>query len=431
MSRTLILSYFYAPMISARAFRWSALAERWAGQGHQVDVIAGLESNLSPQERLNGVNVYRVNSPLHQIMSRSAGPSGAAAAQTKTSRLSLRRRLVTTAYFLWTHLYWPDAGFLWYRPALRQALQLIAAHDYDALISVSPFFTAHLAAARLGHRGILCWLADFGDPFSLQDIQPHNNTRLYGSLNRWVERRVLGGPDVITVTTEPTARLYSTHFPEIAHKIRVIPPLLSMSPAPQRHGSQSMEYSRIKLLFAGAFYPQTRPPDFLLKLFAGLLHDPALAGRLELHLYGDTGTVRASFGPYVDLIERGKIVLHGMVPREEVSAAMDEAAVLVNLGNKTAYQLPSKVVEYASTGKPVLNLIQVEDDSSKAVYQSYPAALTLLDQGGALDDQVGALRQWLTDLPPRVDAAFLREWLAAYQLDAIAQAYDDIMERRG
>jgi glycosyltransferase involved in cell wall biosynthesis len=61
---------------------------------------------------------------------------------------------------------------------------------------------------------------------------------------------------------------------------------------------------------------------------------------------------------------------------------MYDADVLVNLGNDTPYQLPSKVVEYLAAGKPVLNIASRPDDSPAAFFSQYGIALCLLGGSG-------------------------------------------------
>ena len=48
------------------------------------------------------------------------------------------------------------------------------------------------------------------------------------------------------------------------------------------------------------------------------------------------------------------------------------ANYLVNIGNKTPYQVPSKIIEYMSSGKPIINIEQCDFDTSSRVLQNYP-----------------------------------------------------------
>jgi glycosyltransferase involved in cell wall biosynthesis len=421
----LIIIYSYKPALSARAFRWAALAEQWASQGHHIDVLAASQPGMPPAEQLDGVHVHRVNNPLLNLLFNRM-PANSPISSLDASRYwgLLQRISLRGLRTIWRMIYWPDAGLLWYIPALRKARTLMGQHHYDAVITVSPFFTSHLIGEQLQTDQ---WLADYGDPFSFQDIEPHNNWKLYRRLNRAVERRIFRKVDAISVTTESTRDIYTAQFPESAGKITVIPPLLSIPDLPE---IASPADERIRLLFAGMLYPHTRRPDHLLKLFDALMQRPDLAQHLELHFIGETGLVTDSFAPYQHLIDDGRIVLHGVVPREQVHEHTQRASILVNIGNRTAYQLPSKVIEYAATGKPVLNLMQIDSDSSSSVYATYPAALNLFVSDDApFEPQLQALTAWIDQLPPPVDPDYLRGWLARFQLSEIAAAYERLLSK--
>lgn len=71
-----------------------------------------------------------------------------------------------------------------------------------------------------------------------------------------------------------------------------------------------------------------------------------------------------------------------------------KADLLLNIGNKVTNQLPSKVLEYISTGKPIINFYKSEACPAKALLQN-AVALNISEQGD-LDAQVAALRAFVT-----------------------------------
>jgi glycosyltransferase involved in cell wall biosynthesis len=415
--QVLILSYFYAPMINPRAFRWHALASHWAKNGYHVQVVAGWEPGLAENETLDGVNIWRVNHALLRrflpvnTQSQTNPPSNLPTSQRPTFALRLARWAFNTFYF-------PDAVFLWQESAFRSALAL---SEPQILISVAPFFSAHCVGLRLKKRWRTCrWIADYGDPFSPQPIETHNNALLYRSLSRSVEERVLSAASAVTLTTTTTRQLYAQAFPAHSAKLRVIPPLFSGeitdSPPTQPH-------TPLRLVYVGKLYGQVRRPNALFDLLRAVVaRTPQLAWRL--HIYGDTSQVTEEIALFAnDLPER--LVLHGVVSRADAAQALAQADVLVNLGNATAHQLPSKVVDYAATGKPVLNLAQVAGDSSALFFAQHAGARTLLLDGSHnLAELAEQFCQFLQTLPSKLTLAERQAWLAQYQLPAIAEQYE-------
>ncbi len=431
--RYLIVTYSYAPMPNARAFRWTALAERWAARGDQVDVVCGWEPGMAHTETRNGVNLHRVNAQWIERLRRRFSnkpaegntPPENALSMSNGTRLKtgLRTVLRWLYYNVYKQLYWPDMAYLWYFPARACARRLMRQTAYDALISVSFQFTAHLVGLRLHHLfPKVCWLVDVGDPFWLAEFDPPNNQVLYGRLNRNIERAVLREARRISVTTELTRDHYIQNFPETAGRITVIPPLLSLA-TPPASAATSRTDDRIRLVFAGMLYATLRRPDHLLRLFADLIKRPG-GDRLELHFWGFLTGVRGDFEPYQALLDR-QIFLHGQVPRDQAAQALRDADILINIGNKVPFQLPSKVVEYVSLNKPILNLATIETDSSSVFFKNYPAALTLFNRDGAdFCTQADQLYEFVMHPPPPLTREAIMTLLAPYQIDAISAAYE-------
>ena len=425
--KILLLSHIYAPDRSPRAYRWAALAEHWAAEGRQVEVIAGWKPGDRRQEERGGVVVHRVGGGLVERLrggllgetSHRAGPAGdAAPAQGK-------RRLARTAKAIYgaslRRLLWPDYAFHWYPAALRAAETRCRAIGFDAVISVSHPFTAHLVGRALKRRRpALRWLADIGDPFSLLVETPLNNGALYRGLNRRAEAAVLRRADAVAVTVERCRAAYAEAFPGSADKIATIPPLLSL---PAAEGDASWVFpAGINLVSVGTLYRALRDPGPLLALFTALRRQRA---DLHLHFFGAIHDCGPCFAPYEAEIGRS-IYLHGTVPRESIPGVMRAADILVNIGNATAHQLPSKLVEYVASARPILNLACVADDTATAFLEGHPAARALRPRTPPDDASIAAALSFIT-VRHAIDDMAMRRFLAPYRVETIASAYDRLL----
>jgi glycosyltransferase involved in cell wall biosynthesis len=320
------------------------------------------------------------------------------------------------------HLYWPDSSFPFYWPARRKALEIARERPPTAIISVSSPFSA-VVVGRAIHRSIpgSRWLIDLGDPFSIQVAAPPNNTALYGRLNRRIERAAFAEADGIALTTPETAARYAEAFPESAGKLHVIPPLLSL---PEGDGGPPLfpRDDAVRLAYVGTLHRHLREPRFLLDLFRALrAYRPSV--RHELHFFGDV----QDFGDDLRM-GGGSVHVHGMVPRETAVRALHDADVLVNIGNATADQLPSKLLDYAASGKPIVNLAVRPDDCSASLLDAYPDRLSLRDDGsGPSPEQVEALARFTASLPRTVPAKSIEAWLEPYRLPRIARQYEALL----
>jgi hypothetical protein len=433
----LIVTHDYPPINSARAIRWSALAEYWAQQGHNVDIISAWQTGFAKEEELNGVGVQRVNAMwLENLRGQLKREKSLRNEKNPTQpgereRPQLRRVLSQIPSWvyqrIYKQLYWPDSAFPWYLPASNLAKTMISSNPPDALITVSPYFTAHCVGYNIQKAfPHLFWLVDIGDPFSFLEVEPANNHKLYRALNHRTEGKILRNANAICVTTLETLNKYIDCFPDCATKIHVVPPLCSFSNLESALPPFFPPDTALRLVYLGRLYKDVRSPDFILRLFTKLL-EKTTSIPLELHFVGDTREVSSSFEPYRQLMGKA-LFLHDPVDPDGVKCIMRDADILVNIGNKTSFQLPSKVVEYATSGKPILNLAQIENDSSSAFFQNYPAALNLL-VGTDLDfeQQVNAFAQFTSNLPPQIDQNTLEEWLSAYQIEAISDGYERLI----
>jgi glycosyltransferase involved in cell wall biosynthesis len=423
--KVLIISFQYWPALNARAFRWTALAEDWARKGRDVHVVCARLPDRPAVEVVNGVKLHRVGNAWIERLRGAGVPI--ANNGTTAKRNAIRRVVTAAARAIWHAIYWPDTSCTWYFAARGKARELVAALAPEAVVSVSPAFTAVAVGRTLaaGKPKRFHWLIDLGDPFSFAEEAPPNNLRLYRRLNVRFERGCFAAADSVSVTTGDTRDRYAALFPESAHKIAVIPPLVALPEA----GSgieNGLRSDRRRLAFLGRLYPTIRRPDFLLALFAAFAEGPG-GERYELHFYGETWECQASFAPYGHMLGRN-LFLHGPVPRDRAASAMRSADFLINIGNDTRYQLPSKIVEYAMTGRPILNLAPRPDDSSARFLEDHPAHLTLTARtGGPTPEDVHRLREFLARKPEEISEATLRAWLAPYTLPEIFARYDALL----
>jgi hypothetical protein len=412
--RILIITHSYTPELTPRAFRWTAIAQSFSRMGHVVDVVCARSPEIPAHEFVGGVEVHRVRDLLIRRPARlSAG---------QARRTPLLYRFVRWVYgHTWRKLYWPDSACGWFFPSVRLASRLLADNRYDWLISVSHPFTGHLVGLVLKRRNPkLRWLVDIGDPFCLMEDPSPNNAALYRRLSLRADHAVLREAEVVSVTTSGTRDAYAGIFPEAAAKIYIVPPMLSL-PTGVSPDSIRQKSTSLRLVYVGTLYRTLRSPAPLLELFERLV---ALlpSNNLELHFLGHINDCADLFSHYEHWVG-SRIFVHGVVSRELAQEHMDAAHILINLGNRSSTQLPSKVIEYVAMGKPILNLVTIREDSSAEVLSTYPAALTVCIDSSAIPDvEVQKIASFVAE-PPEVNASSIRDWLAPYTEQSVSQGY--------
>lgn len=434
--RILVVSHLYLPQSNPRALRWGALAAYWAQCGHTVDVICGAQGEPSEETGIPNLQVWRVGiGPLARLRQHrdhsSANAADALSANSGLRKfLNIKPAVRALAKYVhdctWKHVAWPDSAAAWYFAGRRKAVQLMKQQRYDGLITVSNPFTSHLIGLHLQRRfPQLPWIADISDPFSFLDSAPANNHFLYSKFNQKIEQRVIQRATSVTVTMRSTLEAYDRHFSGVESRFRVAPPVWS----PSRHGSMDQTDPPVgggrRLIYAGSLYPKLRNPRLLLDTFRRLIARRELAD-LELHFFGQINGCDHEFQRHADLIG-SKIHLHSPVPQQTMSEHVRSSFALVNIGNTISYGLPSKVIEYVNSGRPILNFPPQERDTSTEFLADYPAVFNVHPPETVADDQQFEQLVRFLQNPPKVERPTIDQMLSIHRVDAVAEVYEKVL----
>lgn len=100
----------------------------------------------------------------------------------------------------------------------------------------------------------------------------------------------------------------------------------------------------------------------------------------------------------------------GFIEHERVQELLDEADVLLNIGNINTALTPSKLFEYLSYGKPIITTYWSDADTSLPYLGKYPLALRLDERDLDLDKQAAMVECFFDySLGKRVDVMRLAE----------------------
>ena len=130
----------------------------------------------------------------------------------------------------------------------------------------------------------------------------------------------------------------------------------------------------IVLTYVGNFYREIRNPDRMLKILAQLKNDAVI------YLIGDFSGWGNELSDYLgkwNSIFGDKLHIIGRLDRAIAKDYIEQSDILINIGNKTDNQCPSKVLDYISTGKPIIHFKQIDNCSSMIYLEKYPLLLTI------------------------------------------------------
>lgn len=159
----------------------------------------------------------------------------------------------------------------------------------------------------------------------------------------------------------------------------------------------------LSLIYTGSVNQTIRPPAAVLSCLIELAQ--VLPITADFYVAGNAaGDVRAAAKAHPDVIR-----CSGFIAKDMADRAVDEADVLINIGNTNLNQSPSKIFEYLGTGKPILHFAFVDGDEVERLLIDYPLAQTVHLNSGGEAETVSAVKSFLSEnARRRVDADTLR-----------------------
>ena len=348
MSKYLIVTHQFLPHISPRTTRWKLLVDELVLQGHEVTVVTGTKQT-SQDNRIK--TIFVGNSRASNVV---------VSLRNQSNSLSTKKRLKVIFYKLLKKVYrfairnfaWPDYTMFWLLSIFnaRKKLDL----EYDVIISVSLPFSSHIAGYMINKKIGKPWIMDIGDPFTLKKTAPENNSFLYGRLNKFYEKKFYHQASQILFTHEDAMKTHINEFQIQDSKAAVGQPI-SKFQEDLYELSKNYDYGTkdIKFGYFGIFTQGVRTPDNFLESLRKLKD-------YEMHWYinSDSESILKK-----NILDSSKHNYHSQVPRDEALELMTTSFhCLVSVGNLNPNQIPSKVIEYIATGKPVVHFAEIKDD---------------------------------------------------------------------
>tara|TARA_X000000368_G_scaffold71288_1_gene51936 strand:- start:1139 stop:2362 length:1224 start_codon:yes stop_codon:yes gene_type:complete len=346
--KILLVSHQFLPHLSPRTTRWKTLVDKLIEMGNEVTILTG----SYPDETVENYNIlYFGNKKISTTMNSIRKDAN------KTDNPSLKKiiyNLLKKIYrFLFKNFAWPDYAMFWIFTVYKNKTKI--SKDFDSIISVSLPFTSHVCASIIVKELETKWIMDIGDPFSLKVQSPENNKILYSFLNRFIEKKYYNKADKIFFTHQEVLDFHQKKFKIKKSKLKIGHPIFEIL---NENILLSKEYdyneSPINIGYFGIFTDKIREPFNYINKIANQLGD-----EFNHHWY-----INEESKKYFSTFQnQDNHFFEQLVPRDEaIKKMINHFHLLLSIGNTNKYQLPSKVIEYISLGKPVIHFAEIHSD---------------------------------------------------------------------
>ena len=176
--------------------------------------------------------------------------------------------------------------------------------------------------------------------------------------------------------------------------------------------------NKMLFIYAGSFYKTIRNPEYMLNLFNNALDN--LDGTLSLYSFGNCNEI---INKYTSKNKR--IINYGKVPTEKVYEELYKNNFLVAVGNNDNKQVPSKIFEYLSYGKPIIYFYSNSQDINLDVLKKYNLAFCIDQRNSCIESNLSELIRFCKD---NVNEQLIFEEVAEIFKDATPEYTVDIIE---
>ncbi|WP_294819450.1 hypothetical protein [uncultured Flavobacterium sp.] len=347
--KILVVSRSFYPENSPRSFRTTELVKQFARDGHDVTLITFKNDKEHVAfEKEHNVTIKDLGKLKYKAVDIEKGSK-----YVKAFKRVARRVLEMVFEY-------PGIELM---HLVKKALKNES--GYDLMVSIAVPHPVHwgVAAARSkSHPIAKTWIADCGDPYS------GAGKKFLKEKSAYLQKKAINAlkqADYITVPFDGAVNAYDE---SLRNKIVIIPQGFNIEGVDVFKGPVANPVTTLG--YAGSFIPGRRDPRPFI--------DHLLSKGFEFKFVIYTRS-HELFGAYKDIMGT-KLEIKSYIPREELLFELSRMDFLVNFDNRNEIQLPSKLIDYALTTRPILN-IDAYDINEKAVGEffggNYASALAV------------------------------------------------------
>lgn len=330
--KIVIISSEFFPCMKPRGLRTTELAKELVRQGHDVSVYAMLGSyDYTEYSNATGIKINQLGVSRWGVKDCDG-----------ISHANFFRKVIV---HFWGKYFWlPD------RDLIRMVKNAISKEkNVDCLITIAKPHAIHYAASLSDLSAVACWIADCGDPFTLNPFS-HYSTKFVEFEKLWSRKC-----DYITV---PVQEAIHGYYPEFHPKIRVIP--------------QGFNFDEVRL---AAYRPHEQPTFAYIGTVYKGLRDPEaflhyLSTKKEDFRFFVYGNSWHHFLPYKRVLG-DRLQFGGKLSHNCLLTVISSMDFLININNSSNVQQPSKLIDYALSNRPFMSISSSFCEKERVLFEEF------------------------------------------------------------
>lgn len=320
MKKIVIISANTFPYVSPRANRSHELAKEFVKRGHDVTLYS-LQGNINYSELELKYNIKYKN----------LGNSKFGIISNDGSSKSNIFIKILKYTFLGKYIDFPNSELIFSVYSILKEEKKI-----DTLLTIAHPFSINwgvLFFLKFNKKNFKKWISDCGDPFFNNPIIKPK------SYFKHLERLWSKETNIITI---PIREAKGSYFIEAQNKIKIIPQGFDNSNIIlEKYNTNTIP----TFSYAGSFYIDHRNPIVFLEYLCSL----------DINFRFICYTSSKLINRYKTLL-KDKLIIKSPIERSKLIVELSKMDFLINISNNSDNQLPSKLIDYALTKRPILEI---------------------------------------------------------------------------
>ena len=364
MKKVLIITYYWPPETSVGALRWYYFSKYLPSFGYNPIIYTTHNSKskfIAENPIDNDIQVIRktIFDPSN-IFSKITGSNINQGVLSNTNSLFIKLlNWIRVNFFI------PDSRKFWINSSVSFLSKFIKKNNINTIITTGPPHSIHLIGYRIKNLHKINWIADFRDPWSSWDILKEMNPNL-SLLNKHkeLEMKVLKSADKILVTNKNLAK-------EFQEKIDLKKITIITNGTLLKFKNNKYDYNKFKISYLGLMNKLRYPEIFFDSLKEIIINNDDIGKELEIFISGPidnsiynnlkNDNILGKYLNYVEYVDYEKTFYH-----------YKTSSLLLLLLNKNSINTtPTKIFDYAISGKKILTLGNKSDENIDSLLKEF------------------------------------------------------------
>lgn len=253
----------------------------------------------------------------------------------------------------------PDTNILYKKKAIRVLQELCKKNQYDCIISSLGGRTAVQLGLYIKKQTGVKWISVYMDP-PVKFNHIYQNDKPYYSKCLKQDEEILETCDKFFFEENIYNKMISDRFANKFIKIGI--PLI----VKRQNCDIKKNVERIKIAYFGTLSINMRNPKYTIDFFSDF-------DFIQLDFYGDKATENL-----VDKYKASNTRYCGNISHEQIGEYIAKYDYLLNIGNVNFVQIPSKIYDYMTYRKPIINIVKIGDPTIKTI-KDYKYGISLIE----------------------------------------------------